>query len=77
MKIRSEGLTLLGHKASHSQPPLLEPGRAHTRRPHMDAADETPRDCALSTTLQIRPNDFDRSFAVRYSAIADLVQDMR
>lgn len=52
-------------------------GRAHTRRPHMDAADETPRDCALSTTLQIRPNDFDRSFAVRYSAIADLVQDMR
>jgi hypothetical protein len=43
----------------------------------MDAADETPRDCALSTTLQIRPNDFDRSFAVRYSAIADLVQDMR
>ena len=52
-------------------------GVRNTRRPHMDAADETPRDCALSTTLQIRPNDFDRSFAVRYSAIADLVQDMR
>ena len=36
-----------------------------------------PRDCALTVTLQMRPSDFDREFAIRFSAIADLMQDIR
>ena len=41
------------------------------------AADAAPLDCGLSVTLQTRPSDFDREFVIRYSAIADLMQDIR
>jgi hypothetical protein len=40
-------------------------------------AEAQDRDCALTVTLQTRPSDFDREFAIRYSAIADLMQDIR
>eukprot|EP01043_Picozoa_sp_COSAG02_P020802 COSAG02_NODE_1035_length_15053_cov_60.180019_12_plen_97_part_00 len=51
----------------------------------MDNADDDPqpnhtplrRDCTLTATLQTRPSDFDREFVIRYSAIADLMQDIR
>eukprot|EP01044_Picomonas_judraskeda_P016484 COSAG03_NODE_2936_length_2344_cov_1.594209_2_plen_141_part_00 len=41
------------------------------------AADAAPLDCGLSVTLQTRPSDFDREFVIRYSAIAEMMQDIR
>ena len=44
-----------------------------------DAPEDTKqqRDASLAVTMNLRPSDFDRSFSLRYSAIADIVQDMR
>lgn len=38
---------------------------------------EGGRDCELVVTLGTRPSDFDRQFTMRYSAIAEIMQDIR
>ena len=60
-------------KGHRTPPPLI------WTMPAMSPAESTSRrrDCTLTATLQTRPSDFDREFVIRYSAIADLMQDIR
>ena len=56
----------------------MEPRRDNGRAAQHEHEPPQPRrDCALTVTLQTRPSDFDRDFVIRYSAIADLMHDVR